>query len=164
MRTITHEFGSSPRARGTVNFHLRRRKGDRFIPACAGNSMKNNGCFAAVTVHPRVRGEQACRAFLAFPWAGSSPRARGTACNCSAPTASDRFIPACAGNRRGPTDPSDPRTVHPRVRGEQIIEMIGERAYDGSSPRARGTVRSSRTHQRRRRFIPACAGNSTASP
>ena len=74
-----------------------------------------------------------------------------------------RFIPACAGNS-GFTQCSRPRpAVHPRVCGEQVVVAVPGPRYAGSSPRVRGTdqVRGLRLQQRR--FIPACAGNSSVA-
>ncbi len=74
----------------------------------------------------------------------------------------DRFIPACAGNRRLRATPSPPDTVHPRVCGEQSTSSITSCICAGSSPRVRGTVRSTRYSSTNARFIPACAGNRTS--
>ena len=53
-----------------------------------------------------------------------------------------------------------PVAVHPRVCGEQEIPRSRCVSVYGSSPRVRGTVTAGPTHPARRRFIPACAGNS----
>ena len=50
--------GSSPRVRGTERVDERARVEQRFIPACAGNSLVDRRIFADVSVHPRVCGEQ----------------------------------------------------------------------------------------------------------
>ena len=71
--------GSSPLARGTPNTCALSSLSERFIPACAGNSLTQTS-------------------FIRLLRYGSSPLARGTP-GCNAFTyASPRFIPACAGN------------------------------------------------------------------
>ena len=71
---------------------------------------------------------------------GSSPRARGTQISRSS-----QFV----------------ESVHPRGRGEHISIAIKIRYANGSSPRARGTHSSQSIRDRRKRFIPAGAGNTT---
>ena len=51
-------------------------------------------------------------------------------------------------------------SVHPRVCGEQTVELGVRPVEGGSSPRVRGTVASVTCVLDRVRFIPACAGNS----
>ena len=70
--------GSSPRARGTPKQLAGSKLGDRFIPACAGNTITCRGTHSMTTVHPRVRGEHAESKLFSESLAGSSPRARGT--------------------------------------------------------------------------------------
>ena len=90
---------------------------------------------------------------------GSSPRGRGTLGVAVVPAADERFIPAWAGNaarrpcgrRRAP--------VHPRVGGERPAALCDALGVPGSSPRGRGTPRSSSSNTLIHRFIPAWAGN-----
>ena len=53
------------------------------------------------------------------------------------------------------------RPVHPRVCGEHISERTRTWLKLGSSPRVRGTQHDYDVSCRNRRFIPACAGNTT---
>ena len=162
-RKIVTSCGSSPRARGTHVPAPSRCRGDRFIPACAGNTASPEPVTVLAMVHPRVRGEHISTLRENQTHDGSSPRARGT--RSPGPTFSSRrrFIPACAGNtgRRWNSTPN--WTVHPRVRGEHNSELRLSDGTNGSSPRARGTRLSRRRRRSRHRFIPACAGN-TAAP
>ena len=93
--------------------------------------------------------------------AGSSPRVRGTSFWTSWYYATNRFIPACAGNMQVDGDavkflPS----VHPRVCGEHLYDLQPCVACSvGSSPRVRGTCLGAEQSTGLRRFIPACAGN-----
>ena len=70
--------GSSPLARGTLNFEDFPEIRTRFIPACAGNSKKQATIELESTVHPRLRGELFSGAKVTFNEDGSSPLARGT--------------------------------------------------------------------------------------
>ena len=111
----------------------------RFIPACAGNRHSDRGENRPQTVHPRVCGEQIYRSEL-FQF-------------CS------RFIPACAGNSSFVVHSPVSQSVHPRVCGEQSLVTIIMLMVAGSSPRVRGTVKRVGESCKKRRFIPACAGN-----
>ena len=136
-------IGSSPRVRGTRE---RRRRGGvvvRFIPACAGNALMNG--------------------FWSSSTSGSSPRVRGTRPDGGGSSQCGRFIPACAGNAQRAWTLREEITVHPRVCGERIEEAIQGTFRNGSSPRVRGTRGRRGPAQRGRRFIPACAGNASAT-
>ena len=110
--------GSSPRVRGTLSV---RRVGDvarRFIPACAGNTIRSSVGGGGSPVHPRVCGEHMYPVPCASWHAGSSPRVRGTPIGRLYEGDEFRFIPACAGNTRWCRAASDAAPVHPRVCGE----------------------------------------------
>ena len=91
-------YGSSPRVRGTREERGRAGAPERFIPACAGNSISQARSAPTSTVHPRVCGELASKATSAARIAGSSPRVRGTPKRLPIVGGARRFIPACAGN------------------------------------------------------------------
>ena len=73
---------------------------------------------------------------------GSSPRVRGT-----------RGLPSGVPGRTA---------VHPRVCGELLPAPVYTSAICGSSPRVRGTRHGRSSTTPARRFIPACAGNSSS--
>ncbi len=175
-------FGSSPRVRGTPGRLMAAGIGRRFIPACAGNSTPARSPTPSPTVHPRVCGElflwrsylmvaagssprvRGTRQHHVIPTGvgpGSSPRVRGTLLLTGPPKRGDRFIPACAGNSRPRPARRRRRTVHPRVCGELIQAPQQPAEHAGSSPRVRGTRSDRPRAARDRRFIPACAGNSS---
>ena len=133
----------------------------RFIPAGAGNTQKRIVHLAFSAVHPRGRGEHGGQTEGGPIRFGSSPRARGTRHSTETSCPTGRFIPAGAGNTFLVV-PSRPRiAVHPRGRGEHHIENAQATLDSGSSPRARGTRRGHRLGDRRDRFIPAGAGNTS---
>jgi len=111
------------------------------------------------TVHPRVCGEQNMMPETFDAYNGSSPRVRGTGSWIDNTIRSYRFIPACAGNSPGSERSPSPRSVHPRVCGEQDGLFNLFHCVSGSSPRVRGTAAEARAHLHALRFIPACAGN-----
>jgi len=131
----------------------------RFIPACAGNTRVGAAAASAVPVHPRVCGEHRALQAGAGSLAGSSPRVRGTLFSCLSRCVSLRFIPACAGNTRAALIEHTAKPVHPRVCGEHKRRPTAISSRNGSSPRVRGTRRWIHVAGGRRRFIPACAGN-----
>jgi len=75
-----------------------------------------------------------------------------------------RFIPACAGNTFQSQLFHLCQAVHPRLRGEHVPISHSTTADDGSSPPARGTLCCARRQSGCLRFIPACAGNTSAIP
>ncbi len=157
---VTASTGSSPRVRGTEFALIVVASSRRFIPACAGNSQSfRDFCFSQA-VHPRVCGEQLLHPAPKWVCLGSSPRVRGTGGAAIADQLGQRFIPACAGNRLHGGHKMPQTAVHPRVCGEQLVRGSSARAQPGSSPRVRGTVGRRLNLPARRRFIPACAGNS----
>ena len=90
--------GSSPLARGTQSPGFFCSPQNRFIPACAGNSIELNKPIICSPVHPRLRGELRFHLLGARFLIGSSPLARGTRLNTLGSRFFRRFIPACAGN------------------------------------------------------------------
>ena len=140
--TGSPDDGSSPRVRGTVPSADPPPARRRFIPACAGNSPRPFAARHFLPVHPRVCGEQSRVSFMyaVIP----------------------RFIPACAGNRLIASIIQNIISVHPRVCGEQESSRRAPISSSGSSPRVRGTVAQKAVTYILDRFIPACAGNSSA--
>ena len=139
--------------------------GHRFVPAYAGNTIAAWPARCNSPVNPRMRGEHVDILALGMLTVGSSPHARGTPNPASLDPQRGRFIPACAGNTRGWPARCWDQAVHPRMRGEHKSKMCIRIISTGSSPHARGTHQCSAAGARQRRFIPACAGNtSTVMP
>ncbi|MCP1683096.1 hypothetical protein J2T32_002318 [Kerstersia gyiorum] len=155
--------GSSPHARGTLYHEAAALAGERFIPACAGNTKKLSSRRERRAVHPRMRGEHAFGSLAALEQVGSSPHARGTRSRMPPRLAPPRFIPACAGNTSCMPASASASPVHPRMRGEHQRMSPGQGRVAGSSPHARGTQAMIISFRHKGRFIPACAGN-TAPP
>ena len=152
--------GSSPRVRGTAVHQRGHELCGRFIPARAGNRRRRPGRTRRRAVHPRVCGEQPETLSVSVAPIGSSPRVRGTDRLGRLKRGLRRFIPACAGNRLDERFRHAEGAVHPRVCGEQRRIAMCSGLTAGSSPRVRGTGVHSDPAECRRRFIPACAGNS----
>ena len=145
--------------RGTLEPDQARRLGARFIPACAGNAAVELRGELRMAVHPRVCGERVSGSLTRQMRIGSSPRVRGTRDINAENACISRFIPACAGNAGAGGRGVDFQPVHPRVCGERSRLKAGDDAYDGSSPRVRGTLAVFEQIGQDQRFIPACAGN-----
>ena len=143
--------------------HERLDSGHRFIPAPAGNALASLLAFAAYTVHPRACGERGPANACTSDRTGSSPRLRGTPSAAGRSAGPRRFIPAPAGNAAGCGGSACTPPVHPRACGERRANTIWNRKLVGSSPRLRGTPGRRHHRSRRRRFIPAPAGNAIAT-
>ena len=157
---------------------------ERFIPAPAGNTSRCHRGADRPPVHPRACGEHS-RAphetsqsprFIPAPAGNTWPPIRRRVGRL-------RFIPAPAGNTStGATCLSALAGSSPRLRGTlQMPQAISQMPASGSSPRLRGTPTTAPrrcldpvhpracgehavtrlTLTRRRRFIPAPAGNTT---
>ena len=150
-----------PRLRGKLSeYGFRSCTSVRFIPAYAGNSARFCAPVALDSVHPRLRGKLSFSARACCFSIGSSPLTRETLPPKENPLSSGRFIPAYAGNSVSLQAVQTNSLVHPRLRGKLNIRYPDSRRIGGSSPLTRETRDSRASANRRRRFIPAYAGNS----
>ena len=133
-------LGSSPRAWGTRPKCCNENKELRFIPTCMGNTQIAVGVGTKPAVHPHVHGEHN-RLTESIPvFYGSSPRAWGTRSRRHRERCVTRFIPTCMGNTASTVSWSSVGSVHPHVHGEHFHLNNGMNRFDGSSPRAWGTL------------------------
>ena len=158
IRTVSTS-GSSPHMRGTLATACVSRSAFRFIPAHAGNIGTSASPSCVKPVHPRTCGEHEERKARTAFRDGSSPHMRGTFIRQILEFIGPRFIPAHAGNIRADRAEIRVAAVHPRTCGEHIIQRVFKVINHGSSPHMRGTYRRPGNQGRRRRFIPAHAGN-----
>ena len=152
--------GSPPRVRGTAPAESFLRQPKRITPACAGNRPRRHYSFELLQDHPRVCGEQFFRLLQMFNIFGSPPRVRGTASYHSMARLARRITPACAGNSFTAIYSHLQPWDHPRVCGEQSVDLFCEARVVGSPPRVRGTDILNPQREVRYRITPACAGNS----
>ena len=157
-------IGSSPLARGTRRPPSREVAAPRFIPARAGNTLREGQGGNPASVHPRSRGEHVNSRPTKSHATGSSPLARGTRLALWLLRWIRRFIPARAGNTRDGPPRDAQRPVHPRSRGEHAPFDGSAGQSTGSSPLARGTQARINRAEGEDRFIPARAGNTTSAP
>ncbi len=162
---MTEIGGSSPRVRGTRQEPVAVIPERRFIPACTGNSKSRPAATSGGSVHPRVYGELAPAAGPAAFALGSSPRVRGTRGRKPTRRGTIRFIPACTGNSISRSSVFYRVPVHPRVYGELASRCSAIAGRPPVHPRVYGELRPLLTASLcPLRFIPACTGNSIASP
>ena len=158
-RPLPPTTGSSPRWRGTRCPGLKELNGCRFIPAQAGNTIREFAWSYEPTVHPRAGGEHPTTIGPDLVNYGSSPRRRGTPVVVELVQQRGRFIPALAGNTAHEAIKSVESAVHPRAGGEHITVWPKDGPIVGSSPRRRGTPDGAVHPPPPSRFIPAQAGN-----
>ena len=161
-RSCRRHVGSSPQARGRVDYPAAEPEPAGFIPAGAGESATSPGSSHRARVHPRRRGGEERRGFYVRADKGSSPQARGRGRRGEAGLRRPRFIPAGAGERRPRRPPCSTTTVHPRRRGGEIATSADGLGSWGSSPQARGREPVAVFVLGPFGFIPAGAGESGA--
>src|SRR5436305_14446068 len=74
-----------------------------------------------------------------------------------------RFTPACAGTTDSTLIQARTSSVHPRMRGDNILELAQTLELHGSPPHARGQHHLTGFLHAARRFTPACAGTTWPS-
>ena len=173
-------WGSSPLSRGILPHTWQVPFGLGIIPALAGNTLPAHGIGTRRWDHPRSRGEYHTSSAYRATTKGSSPLSRGIPRGSRNDRCRGRdhprsrgeyfltfrfvepklgIIPALAGNTRRLGGLSYYRRDHPRSRGEYGVSLGRHRGQKGSSPLSRGIHRHEGTLHRRRRIIPALAGN-----
>jgi len=155
--------GLSPRARGNLRQCTPARKDGRSIPACAGEPSWLLAPWVAMRVYPRVRGGTTGTTTHSAIECGLSPRARGNLANGYGAIASQRSIPACAGEPHQWAPERYRHRVYPRVRGGTSSGIIYMRDRSGLSPRARGNRLLQPRDIGKQGSIPACAGEPLAT-
>ena len=157
-RSFALAVGSSPRAWGRPADLLLDGPRPRFIPTCVGQTWSTAGLRASNAVHPHVRGADQYALADYSPPAGSSPRAWGRPEIRFRRCVPCWFIPTCVGQTvvSLPTDLE--KSVHPHVRGADLVDKIGDPKCIGSSPRAWGRRSLAADQSAPQRFIPTCVG------
>ncbi len=156
-------LGLSPLAQGTLTSKSSPDCKMRFIPASAGNTTIIASYVINRAVYPRWRGEHLAIPLVDGAALGLSPLARGTPFSSCQVKPGARFIPAGAGNTESSRSVNPLVAVYPRWRGEHRILHKKRNTYPGLSPLARGTLHFIFTAEKRKRFIPAGAGNTLSA-
>ena len=161
MRGWFDLLGSSPLTRGTHFDAVEKKVFDRFIPAYAGNSETLKMGAAALSVHPRLRGELSIALARVVPICRFIPAYAGN----SNRTAKERELqvgssPLTRGTHGVIPNSRAIAAVHPRLRGELRPLSNHNTLIFGSSPLTRGTLPWCLEYRPEWRFIPAYAGNS----
>mgnify|MGYP001012420327 CR=1 FL=1 len=138
-------------------------RGERIIPALAGNTITADQIACLLADHPRSRGEYRAKDVLMVIDDGSSPLSRGIRLGCRFLGRSSRIIPALAGNTRDPARATPQGGDHPRSRGEYLFHYPTPPAHWGSSPLSRGILSVTGILVEPGRIIPALAGNTASS-
>ena len=131
-------WGLSPRVRGKLVF-----PGDpglpvRSIPACAGETLKEQERILAARVYPRVCGGNDLNRLSHACTAGLSPRVRGKPSTGAVDMIILGSIPACAGETDPASHAGQSTGVYPRVCGGNSERTGTDPGRQGLSPRVRG--------------------------
>ena len=150
--------GLSPRVRGKHYYFQLWQPTKRSIPACAGETVGDDGLSACAEVYPRVCGGNFVWGHIPSGFGGLSPRVRGKPASTPAAGVPPGSIPACAGEtRQGNLDESH-FVVYPRVCGGNGDVWTKALNAEGLSPRVRGKPGDMYLPRDVWGSIPACAG------
>ena len=151
-------WGSSPLARGLQTVYGLSDIQSRIIPARAGFTLSITVSGASFGDHPRSRGVY-LGVYRGVPVVGgSSPLARGLPNAVSIMNPYFRIIPARAGFTEDGACAECAHPDHPRSRGVYLAAVTSIFSPCGSSPLARGLLRSKMSTGSSPRIIPARAG------
>ena len=164
IKKLLASCGLSPLTRGTLHCNKAHSDQCRFIPAHAGNTSAFFCASASSAVYPRSRGEHHFQPHHSNSTRGLSPLTRGTLMIPQIFGMRGRFIPAHAGNTNMISGFLCGSPVYPRSRGEHAGFSVDGTTFKGLSPLTRGTLIKTLRLFGHRRFIPAHAGNTSASP
>ena len=153
--------GSPPRVRGKPFSFVRIARGRGLTPACAGKTSRRYWRARPPAAHPRVCGENGWHRRNIAPNPGSPPRVRGKRRARSVRRARVRLTPACAGKTASTCSPKREITAHPRVCGENVIQVVCFVWAGGSPPRVRGKLQQLLHRINALGLTPACAGKTS---
>ena len=122
-RDTISEEGSPPLTRGIPIRSTGNRILSRFTPAHAGNTIILTLSLVIPKVHPRSRGEYGFKRRIKSCIGGSPPLTRGILSSHCSTSFSTRFTPAHAGNTLSRSRISWNNWVHPRSRGEYLLNQ-----------------------------------------
>ena len=161
--TFSCPNGLSPRVRGKPGHKVGIVHIHRSIPACAGEATAGRLLARIRRVYPRVCGGSSARSVRPLADEGLSPRVRGKLRRQPRPGAAGGSIPACAGEAHQSGAYRQCLWVYPRVCGGSDAGGEPPARVKGLSPRVRGKRAHIHIYHRRRRSIPACAGEASLS-
>ena len=150
--------GSSPRMRGSPTKRRRSMRPMGIIPAHAGLTSNRHRPACWIWDHPRACGAHFSLACTRHRMVGSSPRMRGSPSRGCTREQFSGIIPAHAGLTVTATRLHASMRDHPRACGAHRRRSRSRMVPSGSSPRMRGSPRSSLTSPRSVGIIPAHAG------
>ena len=156
------DLGSSPHMRGKLSRVGAGDDHERIIPAHAGQTDDHLEEYAHGSDHPRTCGANVAQCAFDGLCRGSSPHMRGKLRKQGICLATIRIIPAHAGQTTPHHTPPPLLLDHPRTCGANRFELDAGVMVLGSSPHMRGKRAVSRRAHRRRRIIPAHAGQTHA--
>ena len=156
-------WGSSPLARGLQTVYGLSDIQSRIIPARAGFTLSITVSGASFGDHPRSRGVYTGPVSAIAVAPGSSPLARGLRKLGPTRARSLRIIPARAGFTEDGACAECAHPDHPRSRGVYLAAVTSIFSPCGSSPLARGLLRSKMSTGASPRIIPARAGFTTSA-
>src|SRR5262249_54018341 len=130
----------------------------RFTPTCVGTMQDLSLQPAAAPVHPHMRGDNVDGGMQGPFASGSPPHAWGQFWARRGWRRSCRFTPTCVGTMDSEKSRALNATVHPHMRGDNVILRSVCRLTRGSPPHAWGQYLPLDRQMTLQRFTPTCVG------
>ena len=137
---------------------------DRFTPTCVGTTAGSCRRTGPSAVHPHMRGDNIpCRTRILTDL-GSPPHAWGQPATAGIFTELPRFTPTCVGTTAGLTRTTQLPSVHPHMRGDNLLCPPFPKCPRGSPPHAWGQRIVDHYQLDLARFTPTRVGITRSSP
>jgi len=156
--------GSPPHAWGRHRGCALRNQVRRFTPTCVGKTATVYSSKRQNPVHPHMRGEDSAAHCAKYSRAGSPPHAWGRLCGYNGRRLERRFTPTCVGKTGRHAASDMAQTVHPHMRGEDLLSMPCSKGVSGSPPHAWGRRNILWGDDFAHGFTPTCVGKTKNPP
>ena len=156
--SLNFSSGTPPHAWGQFSCYYSKYIKFRYTPTCVGTIFKRAVFYAPKPVHPHMRGDNSISYLISKFIRGTPPHAWGQSYISLFSLKFLRYTPTCVGTIPFPLELSVLSSVHPHMRGDNIIAKLQLSTKSGTPPHAWGQYQSLNTSENFTRYTPTCVG------